>query len=82
MPINGPSDCPNERRNNAQKHTSAIAELLGKLQQPNFGTDDLLFSRHGGVLQSAEAGGFANPDRSAPRLGYRFAVGPRHHMSD
>ena len=29
------------------------------------------------VLQSAEAGRFATPNRSAPRLGLRFAVGSR-----
>jgi hypothetical protein len=41
-----------------------IAELFGKLQQANLGTDDLLFSRHG-VLQCAAAGRFATP--TAPR---------------
>src|SRR5262249_54819508 len=41
-----------------------VAELLGELQQPDFGADDLLFARHG-VLQSAEAGRFATP--TAPR---------------
>jgi hypothetical protein len=30
--------------------------------------------RRGGPLR--------NPDHSAARLGYRFAVGPAHHMSD
>jgi hypothetical protein len=42
-----------------------VAELLDKLQQPNFRADDLLFSGHGGVLQSAEAGRSATP--TAPR---------------
>jgi len=42
-----------------------IAELFGKLQQPNFGPDDLLFCRHG-VLQSAEAGRFATPTTPRP----------------
>jgi hypothetical protein len=50
-----------------------IAELFGELQQPDFRPDDLLFGRRG-VLQCAEAGRFAT-DRSAPRLGSRFAVG-------
>src|SRR5262245_17787875 len=42
-----------------------IAELLGKLQQPNFRADDLLFGRHG-VLQCAEAGRFATPTTPRP----------------
>ena len=41
-----------------------VAELLGELQQPNLGADDLLLSRHG-VLQCAEARRFATP--TAPR---------------
>src|SRR5215475_5514246 len=41
-----------------------VAELLGELQKPDLGADDLLFSGHG-VLQSAEAGRFATP--TAPR---------------
>ena len=41
-----------------------VAELLGELQQSNFGADDLLFGRHG-VLQCAEAGRYATP--TAPR---------------
>ena len=57
-----------------------ITELFGELQQSNFGADDLLFSRHG-VLQCAEAGRFRHPDRSAPRLGSRFAVGTRTPLS-
>jgi len=31
--------------------------------------------------KSAEAGRFATPTRSAPRLGLRFAVEPGHHTS-
>jgi hypothetical protein len=57
-----------------------IAELLGKLQQPDFGTDDLLFGGHG-CSPIRRGGALRNPDHSAPRLGYRFAVGPGHHMS-
>src|SRR6202030_4448693 len=41
-----------------------IAELLGKLQEPDLGADDLLFGGHG-VLQFAEAGRCATP--TAPR---------------
>ena len=51
-----------------------IAELLGEFQQSDLGADNLLFSRHG-VLQCAKAGALRHPDRSAPRLGLRFAVG-------
>ena len=53
-----------------------IAELLRKLQQANLGTDDLLFSRHD-VLQ-CRGGALRHPDRSAPCLGLRFAVGIGH----
>ena len=53
-----------------------IAELLRKLQQANLGTDNLLFSRHD-VLQ-CRGGALRHPDRSAPRLGLRFAVGIEH----
>jgi hypothetical protein len=44
--------------------------LLGKLEQSNLRTDDLLFSRHG-VLHCAEAGRFAvgNQD-TAVRLSF------------
>jgi hypothetical protein len=43
-------------------------------QQRNFGTNDLLLDRRGG---------YSNPRNCfAPRLRYRFAVGPGHHMSD
>jgi len=58
-----------------------VAELFGKLKQSNFGTDDLLFSRHG-VLQSPRRGASPPPDRSAPHLGLRFAVGTRRPLSD
>ena len=51
-----------------------IAELPGKLQQSNFGTNDFLFGGHG-VLQCAEAWALRHPGRSAPRPGLRFAVG-------
>ena len=58
-----------------------IAELLGELQEPNLGADDLLFGRH--VVSSIRRGGaLRHPDRSAPRLGLQFAVGSGHHMSD
>src|SRR5262249_60983390 len=40
-----------------------VAELLGKLQQSNFGADDLLFGSHG-VLQSPRRGAAA--PRPAP----------------
>src|SRR5262249_5441232 len=42
-----------------------VAEL-GKLQQPTLGAAYLLFSRHGGVLQCAEAGRFAPPTAQRP----------------
>jgi hypothetical protein len=45
-----------------------IAELFGKLQQSNLGTDDLLLGGHG-VLPIAEAERCATPTSSAPRLG-------------
>ena len=46
-----------------------VAELLGKLQQPNFGADDLLFLGHGRCPPNAEAGRFApRPLRAPPRL--------------
>jgi hypothetical protein len=54
-----------------------IVELLSKLQQANLGADDLLFSRHG-VLQCPEAEALRHPDRSAPRIGSRFAVETGH----
>src|ERR1700724_758850 len=41
-----------------------IAKLLGKLQEPDLGADDLLFGGHG-VLPFAEAGRYATP--TAPR---------------
>ena len=41
-----------------------VAELLGQLQQSDFGADDLLFGRHG-VLRCAGARRFATP--TAPR---------------
>jgi hypothetical protein len=46
-----------------------IAELLGELQQADFGTDDLLFRRHG-VLQCAEAGRFVTPTAPRPASAY------------
>jgi len=41
---------------------------LGELQEPDLGADDLLFGRHGGVLQYAEAGALRHPDRFAPEV--------------
>src|ERR1700676_3816777 len=58
-----------------------IAELLGELQEPNLGADDLLFGRHG-VLQFAEAGRFAPPTAPRPGSAYDSPWGPGHHMSD
>ena len=50
---------------------TSIAELFGKLEQSNFGTDDLLFSRHG-VLQSPTRGASPpRPLRAPPRLAIR-----------
>ena len=51
-----------------------IAKLLGKLQEPDLGIRWSWCSpiRRGGALR--------NPDRSAPRLGYRCARGPEHHL--
>src|SRR5262245_51045170 len=54
-----------------------IAELLGELQQPNLGADDLLFSRHG-VLQCAEAGRFATPTAPRPASARDSPWGPGH----
>jgi hypothetical protein len=42
--------------------------------------DDLLFGRHG-VLQCRRGGALRHPNRSAPRLGLRFAVGTRTPLS-
>jgi hypothetical protein len=57
-----------------------IAELLGELQQTNFGTDDLLFSGHG-VLQSPRRGASPpRPLRAPPRLAIRR--GDRTPLSD
>src|SRR5262249_44838507 len=48
-----------------------VAELFSKLEQSNFGTDDLLFSRHG-VLQSPRRGASPpRPLRAPPRLAIR-----------
>src|ERR1700731_2647310 len=45
-----------------------VAKLLGKLQEPDLGADDLLFGGHG-VLPFAEAGRCAPPTaRAPPRL--------------
>ncbi len=49
-----------------------VAELLGKFEQPNLRTDDLLFSRHDGVLQSPRRGASPpRPLRAPPRLAIR-----------
>src|SRR5262249_40952971 len=45
---------------------AAIAELLGKLQKPTLGAVDLLFSRHSGAPQCAEAGRFPPPPAPRP----------------
>jgi hypothetical protein len=58
-----------------------VAELFGKLEQSDFGTDDLLFSRHG-VLQSPRRGASPpQPLRAPPRLAIRRGE-PGHRMSD
>src|SRR5262245_15426991 len=57
-----------------------IAELLGELQQPNLGADDLLFSRHG-VLQCAEAGRFATPTAPRPASARESPWGSRTPLS-
>ena len=48
-----------------------VAELLGKLQQSNLRADDLLFGRS--RRPNRRGGALRHPDRSAPRLGLRFA---------
>src|SRR5262245_49896349 len=49
-----------------------VAELLGKLEQSKLGSDDLLFSRHDGVLQSPRRGASSpRPLRAPPRLAIR-----------
>src|ERR1700758_2433317 len=49
-----------------------VAELLGKFKQPNLRTDDLLFGRHDGVLQSPRRGASPpRPLRAPPRLAIR-----------
>ena len=58
-----------------------IAELFGKLQQSNFGADDLLFSRHG-VLQCAEAGRFATPTAPRPASACDSPWGTKTPLSD
>ena len=50
-----------------------IAELLGQLQQPNLGADDLLFLGHRRCPFETPKPGAANPDHSAPGLGFRLS---------
>src|ERR1700757_2190024 len=54
-----------------------IAELLGKLQQANLGSNDLLLLGHIGVLLKTPGRGAAQPRPLRARPGLRFAVGPR-----
>src|SRR6266487_4027024 len=54
-----------------------VAKLLGKLQQPNLGTDNLLLGGHG-VLQCAEAGRFATPTTPRPASARDSPWGPGH----
>ena len=49
-----------------------IAELLGQLQQPNLGANDLLFLGHRRCPLETPRPGAANPDHSAPGLGFRL----------
>jgi hypothetical protein len=46
------------------------------MAQPDvdLGANDLLFSGHYSALSIRRGGALRHPDRSAPRLGYRFAV--------
>jgi hypothetical protein len=55
--------------------------LLGKLEQSNLRTDDLLFSRHG-VLHCAEAGRFATPTAPRPASACDSPWGTRTPLSD
>ena len=50
-----------------------IAELLGQLQQPDLGADDLLFLGHRRCPFETPRPGAANPDHSAPGLGFRLS---------
>ena len=50
-----------------------VAELLGQLQQPNLGADDLLFLGHRRCPFETPKPGAANPDHSAPGLGFRLS---------
>ena len=57
-----------------------VAELLGQLQQSNFRPNDLLFGRHGGGLQSAEAGRFATPTTPRPASAIAMPWGQTPHV--
>jgi hypothetical protein len=59
-----------------------VAELFGQLEQSNLGTNDLLFGRHDGVLQCAEAGRFATPTAPRPASAFDSPWGTRTHLSD
>ena len=50
-----------------------IAELLGQLQQANLGADDLLFLGHRQCPLEMPKPGAANPDHSAPGLGFHLS---------
>ena len=50
-----------------------IAELPGQLQQHYLGADDLLFLGHRRCPFETPSPGAANPDHSAPGLGFRLS---------
>ena len=49
-----------------------VAELLGQLQQPHLGANDLLFLGHRRCPLKTPRPGAANPDHPAPGLGFRL----------
>ena len=50
-----------------------IAELFGQLKQAHLGADDLLFLGHRRCPLETPRPGAANPDHSAPGLGFRLS---------
>ena len=56
-----------------QQLRTAIAELPGQLRQPYLGADDLLFLGHRRCPFETPRPGAANPDHSAPGLGFRLS---------
>jgi hypothetical protein len=56
-----------------QQLRTAIAELPGQLRQPYLGADDLLFLGHRRCPFETPRPGAANPDHSAPALGFRLS---------